>query len=182
VDAGIWVDDDQKLLYTGFAGRKSTFGDAASQVTGLWSFKPDGEGAGTWTNLNNTADSAFKTEPRPFSALVASGGGAGYMLGGFTVNASSSDPRNNAIALSGMVVYNFTTKQATNHTVSGISTNGIDQMGGMLYVPNFGPQGILVSLGGDQVGIKQAGYDALISMATVQMCVCQINLRQIEET
>jgi hypothetical protein len=82
VDGGTWVDLDQKTLYTGFAGRQSTFGDGAYYNTGLWSFKPDGAGSGSWTSLNSSADPAFKTELRPFSALVASGSGAGYMLGG----------------------------------------------------------------------------------------------------
>jgi hypothetical protein len=96
------------------------------------------------------------------------------MLGGFAVNASSSDPRYNPIYLSGMVAYNYTTKKASNYTVSGITTNGIDQMGGMHFVPNFGPQGILVSMGGDQFGINKAGSDSLIPMASVQMYASNI--------
>jgi hypothetical protein len=76
------VNQKAGLLYTGFAGRHSTFGDGAYYDTGLWSFKPDGTGTGTWKNLNSTVDKAFQTQPRPFSALVASGGGAGYVLGG----------------------------------------------------------------------------------------------------
>src|SRR6266480_4529259 len=83
---GIWVDEYAGVLYTGFAGRHSTFGDDTSQPNGWWSFKPDNSGSGTWTNLNST-------EVRPYSPLVASGCGAGYMLGGFAVNASAPDPR-----------------------------------------------------------------------------------------
>jgi hypothetical protein len=42
-------------------------------------------------------------------------------------------------------------------------------MGGLHYVPNFGQSGILVAFGGDQVGIKQPGYDSFISFNTVQV-------------
>jgi hypothetical protein len=63
----------------------------------------------------------------------------------------------------------MTTKTLTNTSASAISTKGIDQMGGLQYVPNFGQSGILVAFGGDQVGIKQPGYDSFISFNTVQV-------------
>lgn len=87
ISGGIWVDTDNHLLYTGFAGRRSTYGNGDAQPNGLWSFKPDGTGSGTWTNLNGSADAAFMSEDRPFSPNVASGGGFGYMLGGRFVRA-----------------------------------------------------------------------------------------------
>jgi hypothetical protein len=82
VEGGIWVDTDNHLLYTGFAGRASTLGNPVVQDYGLWSFKPDGAGGGSWTNLNSSADLAFQSQPRPFAANAASGGGVGYILGG----------------------------------------------------------------------------------------------------
>ncbi len=42
-------------------------------------------------------------------------------------------------------------------------------MGQMMYIPNFGIDGIVVSMGGDQVGKVSSGADALISMGTVQV-------------
>lgn len=80
--AGIWVDETEGVLYTGFAGVKSSFGDNANQPQGLWSFKPDGKGGGTWQNLNSTADKTFTEKPRPFKGKTASGNGVGYFLGG----------------------------------------------------------------------------------------------------
>ena len=157
---GIWVDEDAGVLYTGFAGRHSTFGDDASQPRGWWSFKPDNSGSGTWTNLNST-------EVRPYSPLVASGGGAGYMLGGFAVNASAPDPRTYSWSISGLVTYNFTTNTLSNTTVGDGYTGGVNQMGGMLYVPNFGDDGILLVVGGDQVGKNTPYADAFLSFSTV---------------
>jgi hypothetical protein len=68
-----------------------------------------------------------------------------------------------------MVSYNFTTNKLSNKTVSGVSTNGLNQMGGMHYVPNFGPQGMVITFGGDQVGKTKPGVDSLLSMDTVQI-------------
>lgn len=167
VDGGIWVDHNAGVLYTGFAGRQSTYGDDAEQPNGLWSFKPDGSGSGTWTNLNSSTDQGFQTDVRPFSPLVAAGGGAGYMLGGFAVNSSSSDPRLNSWHVSGLVTYNYTTQKLSNNTVSDGYTGGVDQMGGMVYVPNFGDQGVLVVLGGDQVGKNEPGFDALLNFSSI---------------
>lgn len=81
--AGIWIDASSDLLYTGFAGVPSTFGDAPNISQGLWSFEPSETGTtGTWTNLNDTIDEYFTTQPRHFAGPVASGNGAGYFLGG----------------------------------------------------------------------------------------------------
>lgn len=166
VQGGIWVDQDAGILYTGFAGRQSTFGDDARQPSGLWSFKPDNSGGGTWTNLNST-DPGFKTEVRPYSPLVASGGGVGYMLGGFAVNTSTPDPRVNSLSISGLVTYNYTTKKLSNNTVDDSYTGGVNQMGGMMYIPNFGDDGIVLVFGGDQVGKNTPYSDSLLSFSTV---------------
>ena len=161
---GLWVDENAGLLYTGFAGRQSTFGDDAFQPGGLWSFKPDGNGDGTWTNLNST-DQGFLTAVRPYGALIASGGGVGYMLGGLVMNSSSGQSWNS----SGLVTFNFTTGQLTNASVNDGLTNGIDEMGGLIFVPNFGDEGVLIRLGGDQIGKITPGADDLLNLTTVSI-------------
>lgn len=159
------MDEINHLLFTGFAGRQSTFGDGAYQDFGLWSFAPDGQGGGSWKNLNDTADPNF-TEARPFLALTASGNGKGYLMGGFAPNASSPDVRNGATAISGLVEYDFASNTLTNSTVTGIQNGGKIQMGGAHFVPNFGPQGILVTWAGDQVG---PNGDVFVDATTVQV-------------
>lgn len=166
---GIWADDQNQVLYTGFAGIPSAFGDHPSATSGLWSFTPDGAGDGTWTNLNSTADSFFVRNIRPFGGLAASGGGKGYYLGGFQGNntvTGNDVPLNH---ISGLLTYDFQTKKLANTSVVGISTGGVVQIGRMMYVPHFGTGGILVSVGGDQVGKVTSGVDALLPMSTVQV-------------
>jgi hypothetical protein len=104
---------------------------------------------------------------RLFAPLVASGDGAGYMLGGFAVNTSATDPRTYSWSISGLVTYNYTTNKLTNTTVGDNYTGGVNQMGGMLYIPNFGNNGILLVVGGDQFGKYSPYSSALLSFSTV---------------
>jgi len=158
VQGGVWVDQDAGILYNGFAGRGSAFGDNAFQPHGLWSFKPDGNGGGSWSNLNST-DQNFTTAIRPFESLVASGGGAGYVLGGLYESQN----------VSGLVSFNFTTGQFTNATVNDGFTNGIVEEGGLVFVPNFGRDGILVRVGGNQQGKISPGADYLLNLSTISI-------------
>ena len=151
VQGGLWVDGDAGTLYTGFAGFGPALGDEAEQPQGLWSFQPDSDGSdGTWTNLNDTTDTFFTTDKRPFGAPVASGNGTAFLLGGLDVFGTWHIP------VSGLLSYNFSSQTMTNTTVS-TSTDGFLQMGSMQYVPNFGSAGILVSAGGNHGYQKSSG-------------------------
>jgi hypothetical protein len=98
--------------------------------------------------------------------LVASGNGRGYALGGFAVNDSSTDPRNGRWPISGLLSYDFASNTLSNDTVTGIQNEGMIQMGGAHFVPNFGSQGILVTWGGDQV---TGGSDRFVATDVVQV-------------
>ncbi|KAK3994750.1 hypothetical protein QBC44DRAFT_367269 [Cladorrhinum sp. PSN332] len=161
-NGGIWVDHNNSILYTGFAGTESSFGDDIKYPQGLWSFTPDGTGGGFWENLNKTADPSFVDLPRPYMGQVASGNGLGFFLGGFVGNESGK-----YTALSSLTTYNLASHELTNLTVTGVSNRGLEQMGGMIYIPNFGNQGILVNMGGDQDGRVEA--DDLISFRRIQV-------------
>lgn len=76
----------------------------------------------------------------------------------------------NGFNTSGLLTYNFTSNELTNTTVTSAATDGgIVQMGRMIFVPNFGPSGILVSVGGDQYEKVKAATDDFIPMDTVQI-------------
>ncbi|KAK4219644.1 hypothetical protein QBC37DRAFT_394525 [Rhypophila decipiens] len=143
INGGIWTDLRNKLLYTGFAGVDSFFGKANAAPQGLWSFLPDGNGGGSWENLNNTADGIFVSRPRPFDGSVSSGGGSGYLLGGLSGNSSNfqNTPR-------GMFSYDFSSQNPIYGRDSGSSSAFGTQDGGMVFVPFFGNLGIIISAGG----------------------------------
>jgi len=88
---------------------------------------------------------------------------AGF-AGNYTVQQDPPTP-----PISGLVTYDFATTEFRNDTVVGISTNGVVQQGRMLYVPNFGKSGILVSVGGNQWDKNGDSSDALLSMNSVQV-------------
>lgn len=75
---GMWIDEENGVLYTGFAGRDPLLGDEAFQPGGLWQYDP----ATGWSNLNDTVDAFSVNYTRPDDTLVASGNGKGYSLGG----------------------------------------------------------------------------------------------------
>lgn len=146
VQGGLWVDDEAGTLYTGFAGFGPALRDETEQPQGLWSFQPGSDGSdGTWTILNDAADSFFTTGKRPFGAPVASGNGTALLLGGLYVFGTWHVP------VSGLLSYNFSSQTVT------YTTDGFLQVGSMQYVPNFGSAGILVSAGGNHGYQKSSG-------------------------
>ncbi|KAK0719978.1 hypothetical protein B0H67DRAFT_534076 [Lasiosphaeris hirsuta] len=169
-NGGIWVDEKKDTLYTGFAGISSSFGDGVTSAQGLWSSSPDTSGGGLWQSLNGSTDESFTTRPRAFGGQVASGDGSGYFLGGMQpysrlVDNGSSHPD----PVRGLVSYNFSTKKLRSMAVSGVSTEGNEQNGGMLYVPNFGDHGILVAMGGEQMSGPDNNSRNLIPFTNVRV-------------
>lgn len=169
-DGGIWVDQDNHQLYIGFAGRRSFMGNNQPQQLGLWSFKPDGQGSGTWNNLSTTADPNFNNLQRQFSSQVTSGNGVGYSLGGFYINTSNPDPSAHQITASGLMMYDYSSKKRTNFTVTGtqLSTTGGGQLGGMVFTPNFGSKGILLAAGTLARALICVGFDIYLLTSTRQ--------------
>lgn len=118
---------------------------------GLWSFKPDGSGGGTWDVAIKSTDSAFDDITRGYISLFAYGGGKGLMLGGASTSQSSTETEDlgeTILPLSGMVDFNMTTKSLTNKTVDRPYFHGKIEEGRMHYVPAFGESGIFVVMGG----------------------------------
>lgn len=85
-NGGIWIDEVKGILYTGFCGTESKFGDKAVYPQGLWSFTPNGSRGGPWRNLNKTADLGFVSLPRPYKGQTASVHSFGFYLEGSFVS------------------------------------------------------------------------------------------------
>ncbi|KLU84900.1 hypothetical protein MAPG_03934, partial [Magnaporthiopsis poae ATCC 64411] len=169
---GLWVDRTQKVLYLGFAGSHSAFADRADSPRGLWSFTPDGKGSGTFSNLNGTVSAWFLENPRPFDGLSASGAGAGYFFGGFMGDQPDIKGFNVAeeTPTSGMLTYDFKSKTLTQSDAKGLTTTGGEmQRSSMIYVPNFGREGILVTVGGCQRSKEAKNEDFLVSNAMARV-------------
>ncbi|KAL2021478.1 hypothetical protein VTK56DRAFT_7111 [Thermocarpiscus australiensis] len=162
---GIWVDRKTGVFYTGFAGTHPDFGDAATSPQGLWAFTPDGSGAGSWANLNQSADSYFTSQPRPFRGQVASGRGFGFYLGGW-VQTGVGVQR----PLGSFVAYDFVTSKVNSSNILSPSTRAWSEYGGMTYVPNFGDRGVLILVGGyNQDSTGRADVNGPASFGTVHV-------------
>lgn len=151
---GLWYDEDTNLLYTGFAGRTSVFNTSELDPwpMGIWTFEPDGLGSGTWGTALDSSASVFDTITRPYTAAIAHGNRVGYALGGSVTWQTAPDAVKDTSAIvniDGMLRFDMATQELTNVTVEGPRFhNGHVQYAEMIYVPNFGPKGIFVVLGG----------------------------------
>lgn len=151
----LWYHEKEDVLYSGFAGRVSTFGSNGDNPSpppfSLWSFKPDGTGSGSWNEVIDSNSSVWDSVTRPCQSMMAFGPGSAYVLGGFessqTALAAANLDRN--IPVPGLVQFDMSTKKFSNSTARGYSFNGTAEKGAMHHVPSFGPNGLFVVMGGD---------------------------------
>jgi hypothetical protein len=130
---------------------------------GIWSFTPDGKGGGIWNDTINSKGSFWKQITRPYNGLMAFGAGVGYVLGGASTYQTSPETESlgrEIVPLGGLVKFDMTSKDLSNSTVTGTRSTGKIQMGGMHYIPSFGPKGLFIVMGGDQpTGINDDLFD-----------------------
>jgi len=141
----LWYHEKENVLYSGFTGSTSSFGDSPSLPASLslWAFKPDGTGSGSYTEVikgDNT--SAWGKLVRPDLAAQAYGPDNAYIIGGIQSGSSSS-------YLSGMVTFDMSAKSFKNNSFSGAGFMGDTIWRGPLqHVDAFGPNGMFVQMGG----------------------------------
>ncbi|MCJ1463896.1 hypothetical protein MMC07_002505 [Pseudocyphellaria aurata] len=170
VHPSLWYDEHEDLIYSGFEGSVSEFGDGPSPPPlSLWSFKPDGSGSGSWNKEIGSDSSVWDTLTRPSQSMMAFGSGSAYALGGYgnSQTALAANNSQNDIAVPGLVQFNLTTKKFSNSTAGGYSFNGTAEKGAMHYVPSFGPDGLFVVMGGDDVW--HSNYTSLTDLTTVSI-------------
>lgn len=111
----------------------------------LWSFEPSNK---NWEQYDVSLDVPLR--PAGGAYAEALGRGMGFYLNGFIDNGSSSDYQtypNFRRYLDGLIVLNTTTQEAKNLSTSSLE-NYPRAMGGLVYLPNVGTEGTLVSMGG----------------------------------
>ncbi|MCJ1271096.1 hypothetical protein MMC22_010995 [Lobaria immixta] len=152
MNPSLWYHEEEDLLYSGFAGRLSSFGDAPSPAPfSLWSFKPDGTGSGSWTEVIDSGSAVWDSITRPSQSMMAFGSGSAYSLGGFESSQTALSTANldQNLPVPGLMQFNMKTKKFLNSTAGGYSFNGTAEKGAMHYVPSFGPDGLFIVMGGD---------------------------------
>ncbi|KAH7311625.1 hypothetical protein B0I35DRAFT_411798 [Stachybotrys elegans] len=127
-----------------WGGHSSWFADIEAPV--LWRFDTDGEGGGSWSlESAGSRSSSFVDIERTHSAAYASTPDAGFVFGGQSTTLTSLEPRG---YVAGYSYWNLTTGEWNVDSSGPYTDDGTLYGGTATYVPTFGPNGIIVVLGG----------------------------------
>jgi hypothetical protein len=136
----IFTDEKNGVFYP-WGGHTSWFADIGDPE--LIHFRADGKGGGEWVEDNPS--NTFKNAERVESSAYASTPDGGFAFGGSSAANTSKEPKGN---VAGFVSFNFTTKEWTSDSSAPYSSDGSLYGGTATFVPTFGPNGIIILLGG----------------------------------
>ena len=163
----LWYHEQEGVLYTGFAGDMSTFGNSPSlPPQSVWSFKPDGAGSGSWKEVISSDASALSGITQPCAGLTAYGPDTAWYLGGFPASDGFDWNASSQLWLPGMIEFNMASKSFTNSSATEYNANGTVLNGAMHYVPSFGQYGMILVMGGITMPFDKAG---LVGFETVSV-------------
>lgn len=129
----------------------------------LWRFSADGEGAGSWTTEVPSNPDEFERLQRSEGCAYVSTPDSGFCFGGDDpFRWASRDP---AGPVPGYVQFNFTTQTWRNETRAPWSPYGTTYGGQAVYIDSFGPNGLVMLLGG---GTPAIGADRNIGFLSMQ--------------
>ncbi|MCJ1346403.1 hypothetical protein MMC31_004619 [Peltigera leucophlebia] len=152
----LWLDNKKNSIYCfgGDSSRAKNYGIEAP-LESIWSFFPDGKGAGSWKEvLGPTVGKPFPPEIlRRTSGAVSSDESHGYYLGGWANNYTSRSLTTEMFRPTlGLLTLNFSdlTLKTTSDggDGSGLMANRRHTSGQMVNLPDYGPGGVLILLGG----------------------------------
>ena len=163
----LWYHEQEDLLYSGFAGWNSSFGDKPTlPPLSLWSFKPDGAGSGAWNQEIDSYSPVWAPLTRPAYSLIAYDLDSAWVLGGTTSPGGWTWSKD---FLPGMVQFNMSSRSFTNSTAPIYdAVHGVAK-GAMQFVPSFGPEGLFVAMGGINGNNHPNGFVGLIDFGTVSV-------------
>lgn len=164
----LWYHESENLLYSGFAGWNSSFGDDPNlPPLSLWTIQPDGSGSGAWNEVIGLDSSTWSQLTRPIKPLMAFGVDSAWILGGIISGSIGGATPENLIP--GMVHFDMKSRSFSNSSVQCCNATHSICKGAIQYVPSFGPSGIHIAMGG-QNGLTNGGGDAgLIDFGTVSV-------------
>ena len=161
----LWHDRKRNEVFS-FGGEESYLDSGTYNASyapfvdrSTYKFLPTTNGRGTWTLNSSHSDPPF-SEPgltRSLGGVSAQSDTSAFWLGGYASNHSSDVYRDagvlDFIPTPGLITYDFATGAWTNTTLDpslplGIP-NGSIEWAGMEWLPNFGPNGMLVIWGGE---------------------------------
>ncbi|KAK0723587.1 hypothetical protein B0T26DRAFT_643998 [Lasiosphaeria miniovina] len=144
----IWNDPTGSAFYTW--GGYTTRGVRPAAITkeGIWKFTVDGKGGGAWLLEEPSNPQVLKTLKYAEDGAYTATNTTGFWYGGFS--GSTTDPSQTVDqAVPGLVSYDMTRQTWRNDSALALSPpNGTARGAKAEYVPRFGPNGIVMILGG----------------------------------
>ena len=114
----------------------------------LWQFIPS-RGSGTWSQVPVPPQSTnFASLVRTDKGASTSGHGLGFVLGGLQNGQTGGTGVFGAVPVPGLVIYNSSSQVWHNVSALGYSYDGTAIDGAAQFVPSFGPNGLLLVVGG----------------------------------
>ena len=160
----LWYHEPENLIYSGFAGWNSSFGDDPNlPPLSLWTFKPDEGGSGIWKEIITAASSIWSGMTRPAQPLMASSRNNAWILGGVV-----DDWDQIADIIPGMLKFDMVSRSFSNSSIECCNATGGIYRGALQHVPSFGPAGIYIAMGG-QNGMGSVPADGLVDFGTVSV-------------
>ncbi|KAL8775528.1 MAG: hypothetical protein Q9209_000024 [Squamulea sp. 1 TL-2023] len=161
----MWYDEAKDIFYSGTIGRVSYFDFDTTKPSrlSLWSFKPDGLGSGTWKEEVPEGDPVWDDMVRTTYGYQASGRNLALVLGGMTTSLKSRGTENILVDTlePGLITFDMTTRQFTNSTVKSFNANETGMLGQMHFVPFFGPNGLFLIMGGQNLSDFNYGFSEI---------------------
>ncbi|KAK7210051.1 hypothetical protein V2G26_017229 [Clonostachys chloroleuca] len=143
-------DDAKKTFYI-WGGRIFRTPWGVPPPVKVWKFVADDKGGGAWSTEddNHSFDDLVRSEDGAYVSTED----AGFWIGGSAFPETHTDANSD---IPGVVSYNFTTKEWKNHTEAPFSDDGTVNAATATYIPSFGPNGLIMLLGGLEHTIPKA--------------------------
>ena len=169
----LWYDELKNIVYS-FGGQRSWANAQVNSIPTppewLWQFVPDGQGSGNWTEtLGSSASKPFPSGIiRPAAGASAFDKNGSYYIGGFetpntTPEISGTAPNSN---VPGFLTFNFQSQTLSNSSNDGgyiashwSDSNELVVPGFMINIDVYGPEGILMIMGGQDYFNNITIYD-----------------------
>ncbi|KAK3985742.1 kelch repeat-containing protein [Cladorrhinum sp. PSN332] len=157
--AYLWTDAPRQEFYIWGGFWAYSYKKADLDYVPMAKFKADGNGGGTWA-LVEMADQEMLTSLRPteVGAPVQVNNTAFLMGGQWSDLTDQRVPTGPSRAVPGLVTWDFTTGEIQNSTLPDFSPFGSETRVGAsaIYVPAFGPNGLVFLMGGHSPPIDRA--------------------------
>lgn len=137
----IFTDASEGVFY--IWGGKTSYSDSVPDAR-LWKFTPGSDGDGSWSSSVPGGD--FLGLQRSEAGVFVSTPDAAFHFGGEATDRTTKEQPRGPVP--GYVQFNFTTGAWANHSTGPWSASGQLTGAAAVYVPTFGPNGVVVLLGG----------------------------------